>query len=131
MRLSRVLGARMPAYTREDTQDSNGNHEERSDKGDALKEHGVVSGAAWSLRQCTARRLGSAVPRGQQPFMVFPRMLKIVEMLATRPKTLKFILVAMLDPLTTAEIQALSLELHHFGGQHHDPAVQFRCLAVT
>jgi hypothetical protein len=36
-------------------------------------------------------------------------MLKIVEMLATRPKTLKFILVAMLDLLTTAEIQALRL----------------------
>ena len=57
-------------------------------------------------------------------------MLKIVEMLATRPKALKFILLAMLDPLTTAEIQALRLQLHHFGSQHHDPAVQFRCLAV-
>jgi hypothetical protein len=57
-------------------------------------------------------------------------MLKIVEMLATRSKTLKFILVAMLDPLTTAEIQALRLQLHHFGSQHHDPAVQFHCLAV-
>ena len=36
----------------------------------------------------------------------------------------------MLDPLTTAEIQALRLQLHHFGSQHHDPAVQFHCLAV-
>ena len=36
----------------------------------------------------------------------------------------------MLNPLTTAEIQALRLQLHHFGGEHHDPAVQFHCLAV-
>jgi len=36
----------------------------------------------------------------------------------------------MLDPLTIAEIQALRLQLHHFGSQQHDPAVQFHCLAV-
>jgi hypothetical protein len=36
----------------------------------------------------------------------------------------------MLDPLTTAEIQAIRLELHHFGSQQRDPAVQFHCLAV-
>jgi hypothetical protein len=36
----------------------------------------------------------------------------------------------MLDPLITAEIQALRVELHHFGCQQRDPAVQFHCLAV-
>ena len=36
----------------------------------------------------------------------------------------------MLDPLTTAEIQALRLKLHHLSSQQHDPAVQFHCVAV-
>jgi hypothetical protein len=36
----------------------------------------------------------------------------------------------MLDPLTTAEIKALRLKLHHFSSQQYDPAVQFHCLAV-
>ena len=36
----------------------------------------------------------------------------------------------MLDPLTTAEIQALRVKLHHFGSQYPDPAVLFHWLAV-
>ena len=36
----------------------------------------------------------------------------------------------MLDPLTTAEIQALRLQLHHFGSQQQDPVVLFYCLEV-
>jgi hypothetical protein len=49
VRLSRVLGARMPTYTREATEDHTGNHEDRSDERGALHEHELVSlGAAWS-----------------------------------------------------------------------------------
>jgi hypothetical protein len=38
--------------------------------------------------------------------------------------------VAMLDLLTTAEIQALRLQLHHFGSQQQDPDVKFHCFIV-
>ena len=52
-------------------------------------------------------------------------------MLATSAKTLDLIFRDdMRDALTNAEIQALRLQLHHFGSQHHDPAVQFHCRAV-
>jgi hypothetical protein len=43
VRLSCVLGARMPAYTREAAEDRTCNHEDRSDERDALDEHAKVS----------------------------------------------------------------------------------------
>jgi len=36
----------------------------------------------------------------------------------------------MLDAVTTAEIQALRLELYHFANRQSDPTVRSRCLAV-
>jgi hypothetical protein len=37
----------------------------------------------------------------------------------------------MLDALTTAEIQALRLELYHFANRQSDPIVRSRCLTVV
>ena len=37
----------------------------------------------------------------------------------------------MLDALTTAEIQALRLELYHFANRQKDSIVQSRCLTVV
>ena len=37
----------------------------------------------------------------------------------------------MLDALTTAEIQALRLELYHFANRQSEPTVQSCCLAVA
>ena len=37
----------------------------------------------------------------------------------------------MLDALTTAEIQALRLELYHFANRQSDPTVQSCCFAVA
>ncbi len=45
-------------------------------------------------------------------------------------RLLSLFLAPMLDPLTTAEIQALRLQLHHFGSQQQDPVVLFYCLEV-
>ena len=39
--------------------------------------------------------------------------------------------VPMPDALTTAEIQALRIELHHFANRQTDPVVQSRCLTVV
>jgi hypothetical protein len=83
--------------------------------------------------RCAALRRGEQIGRRNlvgAPLTSCRRLLKIVEMLATRPKTLEFIVAAMLDPLTTAEILALRLQLQNFGSKQHDPAVQFHCLAV-
>jgi hypothetical protein len=36
----------------------------------------------------------------------------------------------MLDPLTIAEIQGLTLQLYHFANRQSDPTVHSRCLTV-
>ena len=43
VRLSWVLGARMPTYKREATEDRTSNYEDRGDERNALDEHAVVS----------------------------------------------------------------------------------------
>ena len=52
VRLSCVLGARMPAYTREATEEHTSNHEDRRDERDALDEHEL---APWPLNHPTTR----------------------------------------------------------------------------
>jgi hypothetical protein len=57
-------------------------------------------------------------------------LLKVIPALVTSPKTTGRISNLMLDPLTTAEIQALRLKLQLFASRQTDATLRSQCVAV-